>query len=80
MEQALEFCRTRQLPLEFREKVQKYYTFKEETLMLVKYYNIFQTMPMSLQTEISLALNKELISRVNLFNLGSPSFLQAIAR
>ena len=80
LEQAQKFCNAKRIPYVYKEKVRQYYTLQSDILMLVKYYNLFQAMPDSLRTELSLALNKELISKVNIFNLGSPAFIQSIAK
>ena len=77
---AKNWANTRKLSNELKLRVLNYYNFAQEKFVNVTQYEFISELPLSLRTEILLYLNKDLIPKVKLFELGDPAFMMGIVR
>ncbi len=60
--------------------MKNYFTDFPSSRINAENYALLQELPQSLQTELSLIINQDLVRNVNIFNFGSPNFLLRTAR
>lgn len=77
-ENCKDFSIDRDLPVEIRKKIKEFFNNNPAIYYQHIYQELFTIMPVSLQMEISLNSNKELVKKVTLFNLGSPFFVFSV--
>ena len=80
LETAKSWVEIRRLGEDLSLRVLNYYNFAHEKFSDVIQYEFLEELPLSLRTEISLYLHKDLIPKVKLFELGDPAFMMGIIR
>ncbi|EAS07213.2 cyclic nucleotide-binding domain protein (macronuclear) [Tetrahymena thermophila SB210] len=74
-EQVYLFANKKQVSQKIYDKIQHFYNNFEDGQKIINYYSIIKELPTQLQQEVALDINGELISNVQIFNLGSPQFV-----
>jgi voltage-gated potassium channel len=80
LETAKTWVEMRKLSEDLKLRVLNYYNFAHEKFSNVIEYDFLEELPLSLRTEISLYLHKDLIPKVKLFELGDPAFMMGVVR
>jgi CRP-like cAMP-binding protein len=70
----------RKISSELKLRVLNYYNYASEKFGDVIQYEFLDELPLSLRTEISLYLHRDLIPKVKIFEFGDPGFMMGIVR
>lgn len=71
----------RQVSAEIKNKIRHFYNnLRLEFLDFQRQYDLLEELPESLQGELSLVLNKQLVQRVRFFQLAEPEFIMGVSR
>lgn len=76
----MQWAKVRGLPNDIRLKIHTYFTLVNEKYSIIQTSDFLNNLPMSLRTEISLYLHRDMLHKVKLFELGDPAFMLAIIR
>ncbi|KAL4436168.1 hypothetical protein ABPG74_018152 [Tetrahymena malaccensis] len=79
-EQVQLYANQRQIPYRIWNKMQHFFHSFQDGHKIKLYYDIVYELPHQLEIEVSLDYNQHLIQTVQIFNLGSPQFVQGIIK
>ncbi|KAL4477964.1 hypothetical protein ABPG72_013372 [Tetrahymena utriculariae] len=79
-EQVQLYANQRQIPYRIWNKMQHFFHSFYDGHKIKLYYDIVYELPHQLEIEVSLDYNQHLIQSVQIFNLGSPQFVQGIIK
>ena len=80
LEAAKQWSKLRKLDQPLKSRVLTYYTIVRNKFSHLLECEFIEELPLSLRTEISLFMHKEMIPKVKLFELGDPAFMMGIVR
>ncbi len=78
-DQLSSFMRYRNLPASLQHRIHDYYDHLWEQQLFYSESNVLHSLSPSLQTEVSLALRKDIIENVPLFSGATPAFIRDVA-
>ena len=74
------WCEKRKINQALRQRIYSYYILANEKFIESIKIDLPTELPLSIKSEISLHLHKDLISKVKLFEMGEPSFMMSMVR
>ena len=80
LEIAKNWILTRKLSEELELRVLNYFNFAQEKFADLIQYDFLDNLPLSLKTELTFYIHKDLIPKVKLFELGDPAFVMSFVR
>jgi CRP-like cAMP-binding protein len=78
MEKINTFMKYRNIPFVLQERINNYYTYLWESRRGYDERSVLKDLPVSLKTQVSLFLNKDIIEKVPIFKGASPAFIKEI--
>ena len=80
LEMVMVWSKHRKLPADLSMRLEIYYKMAEVKFSTHVDYRFIDELPLSLKTEVSLFIFRDLLSKVKLFEIGDPAFMMAMIR